>query len=140
MTPQLFDDLKRDEGFRLHAYQDTRDVWTIGYGHAHVAPGTIWTQAQADAQLNIDVARAVAGLDHVLPWWRTLDDVRQDVMAQLSFNMGMAALSEFKNTLAAIKAGNWNLASGGMLASKWAGQVGARATRLAAMMRTGARG
>ena len=51
---------------------------------------------------------------------------------------GWVALG-FHNTLAAIEAGNYAAASGGMLASKWAKQVGARATRLAAMMKTGER-
>ena len=139
MTPQLFDDLKRDEGLRLTAYQDTLGVWTIGYGHAHVAPGMIWTQAQADIQLHIDVARAAADLDHVLAWWRTLDDVRQDVMAELAFNMGIGALMTFHNTLGAVQHGDYAGAADGMAASLWARQVGARAGRLAAMMRTGAR-
>jgi lysozyme len=36
-------------------------------------------------------------------------------------------LLEFKNTLAFIKAGDWERAANGMLASKWAKQVGMRA-------------
>ena len=139
MTPQLFDDLKRDEGLRLTAYKDTVGVWTIGYGHAHVAPATVWTQAQADSQLHVDVARAVADLDSALGWWRDLDDVRQDVMAELAFNMGIGTLLEFRNTLGAVQRGDYAAAADGMAASLWARQVGARALRLAAMMRTGAR-
>ena len=68
-----------------------------------------------------------------------VDDVRQDVMVELVFNMGIGTLSTFVNTLRAVEAHNWPMASAGLLASKWAGQVGARATRLAAMMKTGAR-
>ena len=48
VDPILISDLKRDEGLRLTAYKDTVGVWTVGYGHAHVAPGTVWTQEQAD--------------------------------------------------------------------------------------------
>lgn len=138
-TPQLIDDIKRDEGCRLTAYKDTVGVVTVGYGHAHVAPGTVWTQAQADSALDADIAIAVHDLDFRLPWWRKLDDVRQDVLAEMAFNMGVEGLLGFHNTLAFVEAGNYAAASGGMLASKWAKQVGARATRLAAMMRTGAR-
>ena len=140
MTPQLFDDLERDEGLRLTAYQDTVGRWTIGYGHAEgVQEGDVWSLNQAIDALHQDVARAVAQLDDTFPWWRSLDDVRQDVMVELIFNMGIGTLSTFVNTLRSIEAHNWPMASAGLLASKWAGQVGARATRLAAMMKTGAR-
>ena len=138
-TPLLIEDLKRDEGCRLTAYKDTLGVWTVGYGHAHVAPGTVWTQAQADSALDADIAIAVHDLDFRLPWWRKLDDVRQDVLAELAFNIGVEGLLGFHNTLAFVEAGNYAAASGGLLASKWARQVGARATRLAAMMKSGAR-
>ncbi len=138
-TPLIIDDLKRDEGCRLHAYQDTLGIWTIGYGHAHVNPGTVWTQDEADSALAADVANVIHTLDARLSWWRKLDDVRQDVMAEMCFNMGFESLLGFKNTLAFIEAGNYGAASGGMLASKWASQVGARAERLAHMMKTGSR-
>ena len=138
-TSFLIDDLKRDEGCRLTAYKDTVGVWTVGYGHAHVAPGTVWTQAQADDTLAADIAIAVHDLDFRLPWWRKLDDVRQDVLAELAFNIGVEGLLGFHNTLALVEAGNYAAASGGLLASRWAKQVGARATRLAAMMKSGAR-
>ena len=138
-TSFLIDDLKRDEGCRLTAYKDTVGVWTVGYGHAHVAPGTVWTQAQADSALDADIAIAVHDLDFRLPWWRKLDDVRQDVLAEMAFNLGVEGLLGFHNTLALVEAGNYAAASGGLLASRWAKQVGARATRLAAMMKSGAR-
>ena len=136
-TSNLIPDLEREEGCRLSAYQDTRGIWTVGYGHAYVAPGTVWTQAQADAQLRIDVNAAEAGLDVHLPWWRSLDDVRQDVLANMAFNMGVTALCQFHNTLGAVQRGDWQAAHDGMLHSLWAAQVGARAQRLATQMLTG---
>jgi lysozyme len=136
-TADLIPDLMRDEGCRLTAYQDTLGIWTVGVGHAHVAPGTVWTQAQADAQLAADVASTEASLDIHLPWWRTLDDMRQDVIAEMGFNLGVSALCQFHNTLGAIQRGDWQAAHDGMLASLWARQVGARAVRLADQMLTG---
>ncbi len=142
-TPFLIDDLKRDEGCRLAAYEDTVGVWTIGYGHAHVEPGTIWTQDQCDAALAQDVAHAEGLLDANAPWWRSLTDARQDVMVNLCFNMGWGdgshGLSSFKHTLSFIQEGDFPAAALGLLASKWAGQVGERANRLAEQMRTGIR-
>lgn len=47
------------EGCRLTAYQDSKGVWTIGYGHtAHVSPGMECTQAEADSWLNADLNEA----------------------------------------------------------------------------------
>jgi lysozyme len=140
MTPLLLDDLKRDEGLRLSAYRDTVGRWTIGYGHAEeVTEGDTWTLDRAVAALHLDVATAIAELDKAFPWWRTLDDVRQDVMAELCFNMGVGTLSTFHGSLGFIRAGQWPQACTGLLTSKWAGQVGRRAERLATMIRTGAR-
>lgn len=136
-TANLIPDLERDEGLRLSAYQDTMGIWTIGYGHAYVHPGTVWTGQQALDQLHEDVDHVTASLDIHLPWWRDIDPVRQDVIAEMAFNMGVTTLSQFHNTLAAVKAGQWARAAAGMLASQWAKQVHARADRLAEQMLTG---
>lgn len=138
-TADLIPDLERDEGLRLSAYPDplTRgEPYTIGYGHAGVHPGTVWTQAQAQAQLQADVAHTEASLDIHLPWWRDLDDIRQDVIANMAFNMGVSHLVQFHNTLGAVQRGDWQAASSGMLHSEWATQVGERAVRLAQQMLT----
>ncbi len=143
MTPFLIDDIKRDEGCRLKAYQDTLGIWTCGYGHAHVLPGTVWTEDQALAALASDINKAETALDRNAKWWRTLNDARQDVMVNLCFNMGWGdgahGLSSFHHTLGYIHEGDFTAASVGLLASKWAGQVGDRAHRLAEQMRTGVR-
>ena len=130
--------IEADEGCRLVAYPDTLGIYTIGYGHAHVAKGTVWTQAQADTSFDADLFNAMHDLDFRLAWWRELDVVRAAVLLNMAFNMGVESLLGFHNTLGFIQDGNYAAASGGMLASKWASQVGARATRLANMMKTGA--
>ena len=66
-----------------------------------------------------------------------LGDVRQAVVVDMSFNLGLTRFSQFTQTLKAISAGNYAAASSYMLDSKWARQVGPRAQRLAKMMRTG---
>ena len=143
-TPFLVNDLMRDEGLRLAAYPDPLsggDPWTIGYGHAgpEVTAQTVWTQSQATDTLIEDIAIAQSELDEKLPWWRTLDDVRQDVLVEMAFNLGIDGLLGFHRTLAAVQAGQWAAASADMLLSAWASEVGARAARLAAAMRSGSR-
>lgn len=140
---QLIEDLKRDEGLRLIAYKDTVGVWTVGYGHAHVPAGTVWTQEQAERQLIEDVKEHNAKLAKALPWVNGLDPVRRRVLQNMAFNLGVGdavkgtGLLGFKNTLEFVRTGQYQRAAAGMLASKWAKQVKGRAVRLADQMRTG---
>jgi len=115
--------------------------WTVGYGHTgtDVSPATVWTQAQADAVLAKDVDKHCAELIEKAPWVANLDPVRRDVLFNMAFNLGIAGLIGFVNTLAAVKRGDYERACIGMLASKWASQVKSRAQRLAKQMRTGVR-
>ncbi len=138
-TRFLHADIEADEGRRLKSYQDTVGIWTVGVGHAHVQPGCVWTDKQCDDALVDDVNNAVTALNRHLPWWHKLNDARQDVMVNMTFNMGIGTLLTFKNTLSYIQAGRYEAAARGMLASKWARQVGKRARRLAEQMRTGIR-
>jgi lysozyme len=141
-------ELTRDEGVRFTIYVDTTGNPTVGIGHnlnAGPLPNQTYpmTQAQVDALFASDVASTVAKLDTYLPWWRTLDDVRQRVLINMAFNLGIGrpgagtGLLGFPNTLALIKGGDYSSAAAAMLKSLWARQVGARANRLAAMMETG---
>lgn len=156
-SPNLLSDLREDEGLRLHAYPDPRSAlaraihdgkptaglsgapWTIGFGHTgpEVHDGLVWTLEEAEAALEADVARTQLALDQKMPWWRRLDDLRQDCLCEMAFNLGVTKLLGFVNTLRFIHDGRWDAAASGMLESAWAGQVGGRAQRLAAQMRTG---
>jgi len=133
----LIEALKRDEGLRLRAYKDTVGVWTVGYGHAHVAPETVWTKEKAEQVLIEDVTRHNAELRAKIPWITSLDQVRQNVLYNMGFNLGIDGLLGFKNTLEAVRTGRYQQASAGMLASLWAKQVKVRAVRLAQEMATG---
>ena len=109
----------------------------MGATGVDIGPDTCWTQAEADADLGARLASFCRRLDAALPWWRELDPPRAAVLLNMAYNMGLGGLLAFKNTLAAVRAGNYPAASAGMLASAWARQVGARASRLAMQMRTG---
>lgn len=135
--PELIAALKIDEGLRLKAYKDTVGVWTVGYGRAHVAPNTVWTQEQAERALIEDVTRHNAEMHRAIPWAKNLDPVRRRVLENMAFNLGVKGLLGFKNTLEFVRTGQYDKAADGMLFSKWAKQVKGRAVRLAQEMRTG---
>lgn len=48
--------IKNFESCRLEAYDDGTGTWTIGWGHTPATPGEVWTQEQADAQLEWDLS------------------------------------------------------------------------------------
>jgi lysozyme len=139
----LIAELRRDEGVRYSIYLDSMGVPTVGVGHnCKVSPLPAgWacpvTDAQVDQLLTQDLKNTFAQLDAHLPWWRQLDDVRARVVANMAFNMGVADLMTFHNALFAMQRGSYAVAAAGMLSSKWARQVGARAQRLASAMEYG---
>lgn len=118
----------------MKPYRDTVGKLTIGIGRNLDDVGI--SREEAYALLDNDIAAAMAPL-MALPWFNALDEVRRAVLIDMCFNMGWRVLSTFKVTLAAIEAGDYMRAVANMLQSKWAGQVGPRAVRLAKMMETG---
>lgn len=126
-------DLKRDEGLKLKPYRDTVGKWTIGIGRNLDDVGI--SEAEAEYLFNNDIDRTIAEMDQQMRWWQTLDTPRRRVLLNMGFNLGVPGLLKFVKTLAAVREGRYNDAADGMLASKWAGQVGDRAKRLAEMMR-----
>lgn len=128
-------ELVRDEGLRLKAYRDTVGKLTIGVGHNLDDVGISY--AAAMQMLEDDILDVMGQMNSKLEWWATLDDARQRALANMAFNLGINGLLGFHHMLAAAKAGDFEEAANQMLSSKWAQQVGARAVRLAQMMRTG---
>jgi len=63
IDPRLIADLDAAEQCVLAAYQDSLGIWTIAWGHelfpqTNNWSGTVWTQAQADAQRATDIEAA----------------------------------------------------------------------------------
>jgi lysozyme len=127
--------LRLHEGERLKPYRCTAGKLTIGVGRNLEDRGI--TQAESAMLLTNDIADLERQLQAALPWVSKLDEVRQRVLLDMAFNLGMAGLLSFKRTLGAIEAGQYQQAATMMLDSKWARQVGQRAERLSRMMATG---
>ena len=132
---ELIEQLKIDEGLRLKAYYDSVGKYTIGYGRNLDDKGI--TENEARLLLLHDVVDADTAITNHIPWTNTLDDVRYSVLVNMAFNMGIGGLVGFPKMLAAVQAGNWSTAAHEMISSKWAHQVGERATRLALQMLSG---
>ena len=140
MTEALMNRIKaqlvRHEGLRLKPYRCTAGKLTIGIGRNLEDRGI--SQKEAYAMLEQDIVDCEQRLiDEIPQIYTKLDEVRQSVLLNMCFNLGIKGLLEFKNTLAFIDAGDWERAANGMLASKWAKQVGMRAIELSELMRKG---
>ncbi|MEF3068144.1 glycoside hydrolase family protein [Pandoraea apista] len=127
-------ELTRDEGRRLRIYVDTVGKVSGGVGRNLTDKG--FRDDEIDLMYRNDVAETEAWLDRNLPWWKSLDPVRQRVMMNMAFNM-QGKLLGFRNFLSAAQRGDWAKAATEMLDSLWARQVGDRAKRLASMMEFG---
>ena len=132
---RLIAQLRKHEGVEHKPYTDTVGKLTIGVGRNLDDRGL--SDHEIDFLLQNDIQLVEEELDQWWSHWRSLNQTRQLVVADMMFNMGRPRLSQFKMILAALQAGDYEMASTEMLDSKWASQVKGRATTLADMMSTG---
>lgn len=79
--------IKHFEGCRLSAYQDSRNIWTIGVGHTKgVSPGMVITQEQADQLLSADLVTAEEAVNSDVRC--ALNQNEFDALCSLCFNIG----------------------------------------------------
>lgn len=128
--------LIRHEGLRLKPYTDTVGKMTIGVGRNLSDVGI--SEDEAMAMLEVDIDRALNACASSFPFFAALDSVRQDVLVDMCFNMGINGLKNFARTLGLVAQGDYDNAAREMLKSRWAIQVGQRAADLARMMKEGA--
>ena len=122
------DDLIRDEGLRLKPYKCTGGKWTIGVGRNIQDRGI--TEDEAQYLLINDIALSKAELAEQFTWFEYLGCGRTRAMINLHFNLGLTTLKKFKKFLAAMADKDYKTAAAELLDSKWAEQVGSRATRI----------
>ena len=144
------------EGLRLQVYQDTLGIDTIGIGRNLEDRGITkeeldWmdipnmdavyeygiTEADAMYLAKNDVQIVEKELVHSHPCVDKLDAVRQLVVMDMAFNMGVPRLSKFKKMWNAVHENKFDIAAKEMLDSRWAIQVKSRSTKLAHAMHHG---
>lgn len=89
-SKQGIDLTKQFESCRLTAYQDSRSVWTIGWGHTSgVEEGATCSQEQADQWLLDDVADAENAVNRLVKIGLTQEEF--DSLVDFTFNVGVGA-------------------------------------------------
>ena len=152
----LLEELVKHEGLRLQVYQDTLGIDTIGIGRNlkdrgiskeeldeldiptidHVYEYGI-TEADAMILAENDVQIVEEELLRAHPCVEDLDAVRQLVLVDMAFNMGVPRLCKFKKMWNAVHEKKFDIAAKEMLDSRWATQVKSRSVKLANAMHNG---
>ncbi len=152
----LLEELVKHEGLRLQVYQDTLGIDTIGIGRNlkdrgiskeeldeldiptidHVYEYGI-TEADAMVLAENDVQIVEEELLRAHPCVEDLDAVRQLVLVDMAFNMGVPRLCKFKKMWNAVHEKKFDIAAKEMLDSRWANQVKSRSVKLANAMHNG---
>lgn len=153
MSSQLTEMLIRHEGLRLKSYRDSKGILTIGVGRNIEGNGFSYeelsmlginanydfetlkiTKEQALYLLDNDMTTTIALLSSEVTIFRTLDEVRKDVLIDMCFNLGINKFLGFKKMLNSLGNKDYLEASKEMMDSKWATDVGYRAEELSIMM------
>lgn len=148
---KLIEQIKRHEGYRKRMYLCTAGKETIGYGYnlkanpLHLSSLEIgnaykngMNEVEAERLLKLMVSKCVDQLEEAIPVINRIDMVRQDILINMTYNMGLIGLLKFKKMLLALEKKDYQKASIEMLNSKWKDDVGNRAQELATQMLTGA--
>jgi lysozyme len=133
---RLLENLRSDEGFRALPYQDHLGRWTIGYGSTYIGIERVTAstpEVSYQAALSMLMAGAYSACidaQGIFTNFDDLDDVRQEVLVNMAYNLGGTGLSRFVRMRTAIEQGDFNGAAAEMTESRWFQQVGDRAVRL----------
>lgn len=136
--------LVRDEGKRLTIYDDATGKElkkgdtiqgnpTLGIGHNLNVP---ISEAACDQIFQDDQIAALQEL-HKYPWFSMLDDVRQDALTNMMFNLGANKFADFHNMIQAFENHDYEEAAKECLDSEAARQLPERYNEIAYMIRTG---
>jgi len=127
--------LIRHEGMRGKPYDCPAGFLTIGVGRNLEANGI--SEEEALVLLRNDIVSCYQQCKREFSWFEDLNDVRQEAIINLVFNIGLDGFKKFKKTIGFIKQEKWSEAATELLDSRYADQVGKRAQEVSRMLETG---
>lgn len=114
---KLINDIEIDEDYRSRMYKCPAKKWTIGFGRNIEDNGI--RRDEALFMLKNDIMDIKLELEDNLPFFYTLNDVRQNTLINMAYNLGVPRFMEFEKTLDYLKNSDYEKASIEMLDSKW---------------------
>lgn len=127
--------LEVDELRSKRIYTDTVGKISGGIGRNLTDRG--FSDDEIDLMYANDIRMAEADARALLANFDKLNDVRQEVVVNMSFNLGKSRLAAFKRFLSALAIQDFSRAADEMKDSAWYGQVKDRGVRLVYAMRFG---
>ena len=127
--------LTSHEKYVQFPYVDSTNHLTIGIGRNLSDRGI--STSEALYLLDDDILYFTNKLTHFLHCFATLSENRQIALIDMCFNLGVQGFMHFTQMIAALESHDYERAATEMINSKWAEQVGQRATTLANIVRTG---
>jgi lysozyme len=139
---EIFNMLKKHEGYKPQMYKDTEGNWTIGVGHL-ITPNEVakfknkkLSDAEIRSLFDSDLNIAIANSKKFVPNFNTLPLPVQHAIVNMTFNLSINRLMKFKDLRQSLASKDFNQASKDMLNSKWASQVKGRAVELSNMVKS----
>lgn len=128
---KVIEEIKHHEGFRSSPYKDSGHL-SVGYGTnlSHV------TRAEAQLLLVHRLSIRLTQLNQH-QWFKRLNATRQQVILNMTYQMGYAGILKFKHMVWRLENGYYLAASNSMVDSKWYRQSGSRSKQLVKLMREG---
>ena len=135
--------IMRHEGYRDKIYLDSRGYETIGWGtkinkdqKSRFINGITEAEAQKlfDDRLGECWHYCIVAISTT---FHRLDPLRQEVIAEMVYQLGIKGVLKFKKMLAALDRQDFDEAADQMLESLWCEQTPSRCKELAGMMRKG---
>lgn len=145
--PNITSLLQYEEGFREKPYMCSEGYPTVGTGirigpkgadlkyYEFTVPrevDAVWLQSILNRTM-----KSMLSNERIAKAMNALDEARTAVLVSMAYQMGVAGLAQFKNTLYLVETKQFEEAAKAMLDSKWARQTPNRARRHAEQMRSG---
>ena len=137
---RLKDSVKQHEGYRNKVYLDTLGKRTVGVGHLCVED--FWEDDKEYEEkflmtiLEHDLQTAIKGAKDLMSenGCMDMDEVAEEIIIEMIFQLGKTGVSKFKNMWKALSALEYSTAASEMLDSRWAKQTPNRAQSMSADM------
>lgn len=135
--------IKKHEGVRTRPYKDSLGLWTVGVGHL-IGDGKS-LPPEWDREFTMQEIDALFAQDYEhhkkmaekSPGYDKANEKGRAALIDLAFNMGGGWYKKFKNTAAALAAGDFQKAADELTDSQWYKQVKGRAQTVVALIREG---
>lgn len=138
----IFDILKREEGFSSTPYVDTEGYVTIGFGtklSTKNAPLEYFTLEVSENTAKTMCEEHLKGCEKYLStkMLSYTNQARYIILQSMCYQLGEVGLEGFKKMWKAVEEGAWTRAAAEALDSRWSLQTPERALRHAEVLRTG---